>query len=187
MKPEAHEFFEILAREHAPMVYAFLRASGHSSAAADDLLQETLLVAWSKIGTFDRTRPFAPWLRGIAANVSLARWRKLGRSKERALSSEVIEHIQHRFEQLDAAHGSEFTQKIAILQDCLERLQQTERVIVQKKYHDGWSLAEIATSISLNLETVKKRIQRARAKLKRCIISKLDRISGPSASGKTIA
>lgn len=183
MKPTAHEFFEILAREHARMIYAFLRASGHSQDVADDLLQESLLVAWRKIDTFDRQRPFGPWLRGIAAKLSLARFRQSARSKETTFESDVIEHLQSRFDQIDAAHGFEFQEKLEILRQCLEALSDTEKQIVHGKYRDNSPLNEIAAALSINVETAKKRIQRARAKLRRCVAGKLDAIKPLPANG----
>ena len=177
MKPSAHELFEILAREHAESVFAFLRAAGHSHDQADDLLQESLLVAWRRIDDFDRKRSFGPWLRGIAAKLSMARKRKLAGSKEATLESQVLEHLQHRFDQLDHVTGFAFQEKIEILRVCLNNLSQTDREIVGKKYQGDSTLVEIASALALNLETVKKRIQRARTSLKDCIVGKLNELS----------
>ena len=71
--------FEILVRENADSLTAFLRASVYNEAAADDLFQETMLIAWRKIGEYDRSRPFGAWLRGIAKRLALAHFRKASR------------------------------------------------------------------------------------------------------------
>ena len=42
------------------------------------------------------------------------------------------------------------------------------------------TLHEIAAALSINAETAKKRIQRARAKLRKCVVGKLDAILPPS-------
>ncbi len=71
-RPDA--FVEIV-RRHETAVHAYLtRRSGRQ--AADDLLAEVWLRAFSSITTFG-TRQFTalPWLYGIARNVLRAHWR----------------------------------------------------------------------------------------------------------------
>src|SRR5258708_39163797 len=52
---------------HQQGLRAFLRRL--APADADDLAQETFVFAWENIARFDPSRPFRPWLFGIA-------WRK---------------------------------------------------------------------------------------------------------------
>ncbi|MEM7312806.1 MAG: sigma-70 family RNA polymerase sigma factor [Planctomycetota bacterium] len=173
MATEAHEMFEILAREHAPMVFAFLRAAGHQSNVAEDLLQEALIVAWKKIDTFDRKRPFGPWLRGIAGKLSLAEFRKSSTAKEATVEAEVIEHLQCRFDNLDRAEGFSFDEKVKILDQCLGRLSADEQTIVVEKYQNNRQLKQIAKLVSLSVEAAKKKLQRARARIKACMVRQL--------------
>ena len=58
--------FEILVRENTRMLTVFLRSRVKDEAAVDDLFQETMLVAWKRLDDCDLSRPFGPWLRGIA-------------------------------------------------------------------------------------------------------------------------
>ena len=48
------------------MLTVFLRSRVNDEAAVDDLFQETMLVAWKRLDECDLSRPFGPWLRGIA-------------------------------------------------------------------------------------------------------------------------
>ena len=72
---QSKDLFEILVRENSRMLSVFLRAAGCSDNLMDDVWQETMIVAWEKLDTFDRSRPFGPWLRGIATRVLLANQR----------------------------------------------------------------------------------------------------------------
>ncbi len=54
---DGKQWFEILVREHSRMLMTFIRASAHPS-IAEDVWQETMLIAWKRIEDFDRTRPF---------------------------------------------------------------------------------------------------------------------------------
>lgn len=185
MNPTAHEMFEILVREHGPSVFAFLRAAGHANEEADDLLQESLIVAWRRLDDFDRRRSFGPWLRGIAAKVSLARRRNHASEPINVGDEQILEHLQHRFDQLDQVAGFEFTEKIGVLRKCLESLSETDRKIVATKYQANATLAEIASRLSMSLDAVKKRIQRARTSLKNCIVGKLNEIELGLAPGES--
>ena len=78
--PDARKLFETLVREHADMLTVYLRASLGNSPDVDDVFQETMIVAWKRLDDFDHTRPFAPWLRGIARNLVLAQRRRRGRT-----------------------------------------------------------------------------------------------------------
>ncbi len=47
---QAETVFEILVRENADMLVTYLRAMVWNAAAVDDLFQETMLVAWRRLG-----------------------------------------------------------------------------------------------------------------------------------------
>ena len=67
--PDARKLFETLVREHADMLTVYLRSALGDTSDVDDLFQETMVVAWRRLDDFDQTRPFGPWLRGIARNL----------------------------------------------------------------------------------------------------------------------
>ena len=51
---DAHAVFEILVRENAAMLTTYLRAAVRDAADVDDLFQEAMIVAWRRLGEFDR-------------------------------------------------------------------------------------------------------------------------------------
>ena len=113
--------FEILVRENADSLTAFLpQASVHEDAAADDLFQETMLVAWRKIGQLRRSRPFGAWLRGIAKRLVLAHWRQ-GAKEFSVSDQQVLEYLDQRMAQVERQPGDTLDEKIAALRNCLER------------------------------------------------------------------
>ena len=61
------------------MLTVFLRSRVNDEAAVDDLFQETMLVAWKRLDECDLSRPFGPWLRGIAHRLVMALYRKQNR------------------------------------------------------------------------------------------------------------
>ena len=160
--------FEILMREHADALTVFLRASVNDRAAAEDLFQETMLVAWQKIGTYDRLRPFGAWLRGIARNLLLAHYRKTAR--EMPFSDErVLVFIDQRMAQLDLQPGDTFDEKIAALQDCLQRLEPMYQEPIDLHYRQNKTTDWIAQRLATTKEAIQKRLQRARLQLADCL------------------
>jgi hypothetical protein len=94
---DAKSLFEILMREHSGMLTAYLHTVVRDPSAADDLFQEIWMTAWRRLDDFDKSRPFGPWLRGIAAKVILA-WRRQQRHAWLLCDEQVLEHLDHRCE-----------------------------------------------------------------------------------------
>jgi RNA polymerase sigma-70 factor len=160
--------FEILMREHADALTAFLRASVEDRAAAEDLFQETMLVAWRKIGTYDRTRPFGAWLRGIAKMLILAYYRRAAR--EAPLGPEqVLGHLDRQMAHIEQQPGDTFDEKIAALRECLARLEPDYRQTIELHYQQEKTTDWIAEQLATTREAIQKRLQRARQQLAACL------------------
>ena len=57
------QVFEILARENADMLVAYLRSLVRSADAVDDLFQEVMLTAWKRLDDYDACQKTSsdPW------------------------------------------------------------------------------------------------------------------------------
>jgi len=160
--------FEILVRENADCLTAFLRASVYDQAAAEDLFQETMLIAWRKIADYDRSRPFGAWLRGIAKRLVLAHYRKA--AKEVLLSREtVLDYLDQRMTQVDRQPGDTLDERIAALRDCIERLAPLFREPIELHYRQRRTTDSIATQLATTKDAIQKRLQRARIQLAECL------------------
>jgi RNA polymerase sigma-70 factor len=169
---QAHDLFEILVRENAGMLMAYLRSVVRDASVADDLFQETMLTAWRRLPDYDKTRPFGPWLRGIAARVMMA-WRRQ-RAKSFALcEDEILEHLGARVEDVQTQPGDTWDQKLDGLRDCIEKLPDRYREVVQARYAAEEAPEQLTARLQINEETLKKRLQRGRAKLMECLERKL--------------
>ncbi len=171
--------FEILVREHADMLTAYLRSLIRDPGTIDDLFQETMLTAWRRIGDYDRSRPFGPWLRGIAARLVMSHRRKVGRVQ---LTGEVelLECLDTRFAQLERQAGDTFDEKLNGLRRCLDSLAPPDRVVIQGRYRDDIPVRDLAQILKISHEALKKRLQRLRARLIDCIQRKLAHAEAPS-------
>jgi RNA polymerase sigma-70 factor (ECF subfamily) len=146
---------------HRLAVWRYLRMLGASAAEADDLVQETLLVALrlERLAD-DGARAF---LRGVAKNLWLRSRRFWRRRREREVAAAVDELWQ-----ATAAHdgGDEL---VARLRQCLDALPGRARDALHLHYRDGLEWTEVARAIGLLPNGVKTLVQRARQALRTCI------------------
>lgn len=170
---ESRDLFEILVREHIDSVRAFLLASLRDAVAAEDVLQETFLVAWRILDRYDRKLPFGPWVRGIAAKLVLNHRRKLGRTRVHYCDEELLSHIEKGFQQFATLRGDTFDEKLDALRGCLQALNGPQQEAIRLHYEHGLHCKEIAGRLAIGFEAVKKHLQRGRAALQRCLATKL--------------
>ena len=168
--PDARKLFETLVREHADMLTVFIRSSVGNASDVDDLFQETMIVAWRRLDDFDQTRPFGPWLRGIAKRLVLAHDRKQMR---RLCTPAVLDHVDSRIGQFHARPGDSWEEKIEILRACVESLPEQYQRAVGLRYFRQQAIQQIAESLELSISAVKKRLQRARSLVLDCVERKL--------------
>ena len=166
------DLFEILAREHASMLTVYLRSVIRDPAAVDDLFQETMLTAWKTLDRFDRSRPFGPWLRGIAAKNVLAYRRKQARGAV-LCDAQLLEALDHRLDQVSRQPGDTLDEKLDGLRRCLDALPEQYRQPVQWRYESEIPSETIAQRLDITVEALKKRLQRGRARLLDCLDRKL--------------
>jgi RNA polymerase sigma-70 factor (ECF subfamily) len=177
MNADSKDLFEILIRENAAMLRVYLRSAVRDWTAAEDLFQETVLTAWQTLNRFDRTRPFGPWLRGIAAKNVLAYYRR--RPNALQLCNEVmLEELDRKMTALHHQSGDTFDEKLVCLRKCLEELPEMLRIAIHQRYVLLLSRQEMAERLSVTDEAVKKRLQRARTQLLDCILGKLAETEG---------
>ncbi|MDI9402359.1 MAG: sigma-70 family RNA polymerase sigma factor [Limnohabitans sp.] len=188
--PTARDLFEVLMREHGDALLVSIRANlrcAHRSSMRsleDDIFQETVLVAWRRLADYDRTRPFGPWLRGIARLVSLdlvsrhARQHAVDPTHLASCVDDLTAHAVERdlatFERYrggdETAMG--FRERLAALDDCISRLPAIYAHCVQAAYRDAHTMRDVARAFDEQEETIKKRLQRARAMLAECLTQK---------------
>ena len=124
---------------------------------ADDILQETWLMAVRRIRSFQPQQgSFVAWLRGIAANVRRNQMRH-ARRLSRKESNASQDHIDAAHTDMVAEH--ERPQQIAAVLDCLLERQES---VLRAKYFDGLSVADIAAAWNESPKAIESLLSRAR-------------------------
>ncbi len=173
----AEDLFNILVRQHAQMLTAYIHSVAFDQSTVDDVFQETILTAWKRLDDCDHQRPFGPWLRGIARNhiMSIAR----GKRRYRAHMDELQQlRIDEQIERVDRAAGDTFADRSAALLECMGELHPDSHQAVDLVYVRGLDSVAAARSVGASDETFRKRLYRARLALAECL--KLKAIFTPS-------
>lgn len=110
--------FELLVVEHHVRVRAFVRSLAVDPDWVDDLAQEAFLTAYREWKSFDPSRDFGKWVRGIAANIVRNELRKEAR-RQRLLHTDLAELLLARHAEL-----SERQEPLTVeaVRECLDAL-----------------------------------------------------------------
>lgn len=157
--------FEALVLEHHVRVRAFVRSLGVEPDWVDDVAQEAFMTAYRDWESFDPSRDFGKWVRGIAANLVRNELRKNAR-RQRLLHSDLASMLLERHASWDA--NREPVAVVAV-QECLEQLPPKHREIVQGRYRDGLSAPELATRFEQTATNIRQILVRIRRQLRACV------------------
>ncbi len=167
-KNEARAVFEILVRENASMLTAYLRTAVKGETTADDLFQETMLTAWKRLLDYDRSRPFGPWLRGIASKLIMAHFRK-ARNDLMLSDSATLEYLSQQIQYINERPGDIWEEKIEALTHCIKALPDQQRQAIKLRYFECKTTEQMVQVTKDSLEAIRKRLQRSRIKLLDCL------------------
>lgn len=169
--------FDALTAVYRESLRRFLVTQTGDAAAAEDLLQETLLRVWTRAELFDGRGPVKAWLFRIAGNLASNHRRTVGRRREASLVP-----VNADWDEEDGAFWPEgLIESAALGPDAvLLRAAENERVaqalstlpgdareLLQLAYGDEQSVREVAEAFGIPEGTVKSRLFHARKRLAR--------------------
>lgn len=144
-------------------LYAYLCTLLASPDAARDVLQETNVVLWKKSADYDPARPFEPWAFRFAHFQALA-WRKR-QSRDRLVFDEAT--LDLLVADFPAAHSAE--SELRALEECIHKLPEKQREIVERRYQNGDAVNEIAADERKPPNVIAAFLYRARKALAECV------------------
>ncbi|RUL88296.1 sigma-70 family RNA polymerase sigma factor [Tautonia sociabilis] len=169
----AEAFGELVKRHQDRLYPTLLRLTG-SAEDAQDLLQESFLRAYKKLGRFRGGSSFYTWLYRLAVNLALShRRRRKGPVRLSELRGEGAAPLEPPADptRSDPTLPAEQAEREAIIQAALDALAPDHRAVVVLKEFDGLRYEEIAATLGVPVGTVRSRLHRARRELR-------DRLSG---------
>jgi len=157
------EAWEIIVRHEQEAVFRLCYLLVGNAGDAEDVAQETFIRAYRYLERFDRTRRLRPWLLGIAAHLAGNRRRTWGRYLHhlgrlaRLVPEATIDPEQETVRRADAQ----------ALWQAIRRLEASDQEIIYLRYFLELSVDETAEALQVADGTVKSRLSRAVARLRR--------------------
>jgi RNA polymerase sigma-70 factor, ECF subfamily len=149
----------------APRVESFMMRKGSNTEQAEDLVQEAMILVWSKAALFSSERgSVSTWIFTIARNLRID---KLRREKSQLYSDiedfDVEDGRQSAEEQLGRSQEDNHVAK------ALEQIPEEQRALLILSFVDDVSQSEIATRLNLPLGTVKSRMRLGYQRLRKLL------------------
>lgn len=131
---------------------------------AEDLVQETFLRVWTKIGSYNVQRgTLYTWILTIARHLAIDYTRTaIGQGRERGANLDEIERVL--FADPESAVRQSINSRLVV--KALEGLEPKYRQLVEMAYFDGMSHSELAEKLELPLGTVKTWLRAALQQLR---------------------
>jgi RNA polymerase sigma-70 factor (ECF subfamily) len=184
--------FEILMRRHNQRLYRTARAIVRDDHEAEDVMQEAYVRAYEHLGDFRGLRRaasgdpittdgpparFSTWLTRITVNEALARLRK--RKRSTALDGAFEVELD---ETMNAPEGTSPTPEWhataielrRLLENAVDELPDGFRAVFVMRAVEEMNVAETAECLGIPEDTVKTRLFRARALLRKALLERLD-------------
>jgi len=160
-------FIQLLA-EHQNRLYGYIFSLLGDHDRTADVLQESNLVLWRKVHEFQTDKPFLPWAFAIARFQVLAHLRDQKRDRlllDAGLAELLSQDSERHAEQIDAVREA--------LGHCLTSLTARTRKLLEQRYFQSLSIADIASTVGQTANSVKVALLRGRRQIADCIQRRL--------------
>lgn len=164
--PGDHALPPELVTAHAASLRALARSLALDDHAADDVMQETWLRAFTSRP--DAREGLGGWLRRVAEGFALRRKRSEGRRADRERT-----YARSRSEAVHDA--TERAETLRVVVESVLSLEEPYRETVLLRWFENLPPREIATRTGTTVATVHSRLQRAHARLRERLSTRLDR------------
>ncbi|MEX2214833.1 MAG: sigma-70 family RNA polymerase sigma factor [Phycisphaeraceae bacterium] len=161
------EFVQLFIR-HERRVFAYLMTVLGNAADAEDVLQQTCVVLWSKFDEFEAGSDFAAWAIRTAYLTARNHLRSKSRSRvcfSQAMFEAVAQQAATQPAQVDDVHDA--------LGECLERLPAEDRDMIRQRYELDASVPSIADRLGRSVHVVYRALSRVHTDLFQCVTKRL--------------
>ncbi len=158
--------FRIAYETHARAILAYAARRCGSLDAAGDILADTMLVAWRRIGDLPSEPDTRLWLYGVARNVLANHHRsQLRRAR---LGDRLRQQLADSANDISVADPAISTS----VRNALAQLSSVEREVMLLTAAEGLTPNQISTVLDMNASTVRTHLQRARRKLRNDLVAR---------------
>lgn len=144
---------------YGQVVYRLILRMVRDTGIAEDLVQETFLRVWTRVGNFDSGRGgVGPWLLAVARNRAIDYFRYQGNRAANTIELNETEHPELFVDVFDGALDFDLARQV---RRAMDQLDSNQRQAIEMAYFEGLSQSEIAQRTGQPLGTVKSWMRRA--------------------------
>jgi RNA polymerase sigma-70 factor (ECF subfamily) len=156
------EAFASLFTHFAPRLKSYLLGLGARPAAAEELVQDTLLTVWRKAASFDRARAgAATWIFTIARNLRIDAVRR-----ERTALAYTIDLTEEPDAPETPDEELSISEREGRVREAMKGLSDDQATVVKLAFFQEKPHSEIAEVLGIPLGTVKSRVRLAMSRLR---------------------
>jgi len=148
---------------------AYARAVLGNYTAAEDVIQEAMLVVMKKFDQFREGTSMLAWCRAIV-RLEVLRV-KQQRRRERSLTERLLDDaVDAAFEEFQKPQRHDDTEsRREALERCLQRVPQRGRRVLEARFVDELSYQQIGQRVGMTLEAVRKALFRTKKQVRSCV------------------
>ena len=161
-EPEA-DFVQLFTRYQRRLFLHILAQVPHP-VDAEEILQETNVIAWRKFQQFEAGTNFLAWVSRIAT-FEIMKYRSQRRRERLQFSEEFLNAVA----QESLAREDELELRRAALVECIQKLRDRDRELIQLRYAPGESGKGLAENLGRPANSVYQSLGRLRRTLLECI------------------
>lgn len=164
MSSESHDRFAELFVRHQKDVFRYLVTLVPNLHDADELFQQTCLTLWKSWESYDPSRDFGRWARGIAHNHVRNHVRKPER-RQVLLAEDVLDLLGAR----RAERADLLEDRRSALAGCIQKLPRDQHDLLLDVYADGHDVRRISDRTGRSANVLYKLVRKIRAALYDCV------------------
>ena len=167
---ETRERLSRLWGESEALVQAFVFSGIRDFQDAEDVVQQVALTVARRFDEYDESRPFVAWAIWLAKSRIADYYRDRGRER-RVFSEAILNQIAAVLVQRQPERSA----RQEALEQCIEKLPQKSRRLIELRYMEQKSVESVAKAIDSTTGAVRVMLFRIRDMLADCIQSQLAR------------
>ena len=149
---------------------AYARATLGNYSAAEDVVQEAMLVVVKKFDQFQQGTSMLAWCRSIV-RIEVLRARKKQWGRERSLVDRLLgDAVDAAYDEFQTARRQDDVQSWQdALEHCFDRVPERGRSVLKARFVDELSYQQIADRVGMTLEAVRKALFRLKKQVRMCV------------------
>ncbi len=171
-KKVSEQIFKELTYPHMKLLYNVALKYTGNVFDAEDIVQETYLMAFNKFHQLKEKDRCKPWMLRILRNNFLKNCQK-NKARQRLTETDYIEFLKQHIRQKDAEELLVDDSSTRVMKRAIKKLPIKYREVLMLYYMDDMLYKDIAKTLDIPIGTVMSRLTRAREGLKTSLLKQI--------------